>query len=345
MVNRESILYFQFCPNVPWKFITKIISPVVSREVWVNHILESRRAYILMPGYLLEVLTTLMAPKVLKENGITISKWIVPGYYDSLLKYFNIKTLHANNDNTLAEEYKRMFKATKSYPVPIFFNGGNDIYFNLLNNYGFNRKNNRNKRKERLPIPFWKQLLCNTCCNNFRAAIFPKFGLEELVISKNQFFQSKGLNVGKYLLIDNTISISMLSDFRPLNHKLMNEYEIQDLSLKLKKCNTKCIVMTNESIHNTDNVCYINPWDKIDSLQLVSLLLNAECIISSDPNIYLSAALLGCKKIINLDTTAPKGWNFEDVPDSYNKDIIWHTPNVYNTDYFCDIVGKELNGR
>ena len=299
-----------------------------------------------MPGHLLEVLTALMAPRILKDHGININKWIVPGYYDSLLKYFNIKTLHANNNNSLTEEYKRMFKATKSYPVPIFFNGGNDIYINLLNNYGFNRLNNGNRRKERLTTPFWKQLLCNTCCSSFTSCIFPKFGLEELNILKNQFFQSKELNVNKYILIDNTTSISMLSDFRPLNHKLFNDCEIQPLALRLKKDNIKCIVMTNDtSNHNVDNTCYVDPWDKIDSLKLISLLLNAECIISSDPNIYLSAAMLGCKKIISLETTAPKGWNFIDVPNNFNRDVIWHTPSLYNTDYIYDIIGKELNGR
>ena len=55
--------------------------------------------------------------------------------------------------------------------------------------------------------------------------------------------------------------------------------------------------------------------------------------------------MLGCKKIISLETTATKGWNFIDEPNNFNRDVIWHTPSLYNTDYIYDIIGKELNGR
>ena len=212
------------------------------------------------------------------------------------------------------------------------------MFFNLLNNYGNNVKNLKGKPGKRSDKPFWKQILQNTC--NVYNPIFPKFNIQDLNIPNNKFFKKNYIS-GKYLLLDNACIFGVTADNRAVKNKIFFPTEVDDLANRLMKERIKCVVLSNSNMqYMSSNIIKLDSWININSLDLLSLLVSSECIVSSDPNIYLSSALLGCKKIISLDEP-PKGWGFEDVPVN-SKDKTWHNPKFYNNQYFCDLAAKDF---
>ena len=336
MDDNSKIVDFIFSPNIPWRITDDIVDPIISREIWCKHV-RNKPATIVMPGYLLEVLTSLMATKILKDNGVNIVSWITPSYYTDLLKFFNVKVTCSKKKESPIKEFNRLIEPANSYPVPVFLNGNDEIFFNLYNNYGGNRRNTKGKLQDRLDKPYWKQLLCNTC-SNYSNPIFPIINKDDLFKSKLDLFKEKGID-SKYILLDNSNLLEITSDNRKINYKKFSPAEINELASRFVKHKIKCIVMSNENKIHTNNMMTIGSWDNINSFHMLSLLLNAECIISSDQNICLSAALIGCKKIIYLDNPI-KGWRFEDLP-IINKDNMWITPNFYSNDFVYNITTKE----
>lgn len=335
--NNTQIVNFIFSPDIPWKITDKVVEPIVSKDIWNNNV-KNKNATIVMPGHFLEVLTSLMAVRILKDNGVNATTFITPAYYTDLLKFFSIKVNCGRKKEPIIKEYDRLMEPVNSYPVPIFLNGNDDIYFNLLNNYGGNRKDIKGKKFPMVDKPYWKQILCNTC-SNYSNPIFPLINKEDLFKSKLDLFKDKGIN-SKYILLDNSNVFQKTSDNRKVNSKKFDQAEINDLANNFAKHKIKCVIMSNENKIYVNNMLVIPSWDNINSLQLLSLLLNAECIISSDQNICLSAALIGCKKIVYLDNPI-KGWRFEDLP-IVNKDNMWITPNFYSNDFVYNITTKEM---
>lgn len=300
-------IQYLFSKTIPWQLKKNIVIPGISREIFERVKNEANKFYAICPGYLLESIIAVSANDIFIRSGIEIEKWIMPKCYSKVLKYYNLNYKGSNGDMFL--EYKRLIKAVKAYPVPIFMDKDNNVYFNLLFNYGA-RVNCKNIKVSNNVVPFWKQLLNNTCLmENYEQRNF-NIEFEDKI---NKFLAKDSIDPYKnFVLIDNSNLFGTTANGLKIKNNFMFLEQVRDIAECLYKKNIQCVIMTNnKKEYFGRNVFTINSWNKINFVILLSLLQKAYTVVSSDPNIYLTAAIVGCERIITND--ACPGWTFDDL--------------------------------
>lgn len=326
--NNEQYISFPFSPRIKWKLRNSVIVPELNKHYY--RIIKDNPAQMLVPGYFLEVLVCALLANTFRQNKIMrVTSFITPAYYADMLNLFGIKVCCSKKDNPI-KEFERLSIAVNGYPVPIFFNKKDRVFFNLLNNYGGNVKTIIGGKVERSEIPFWQQIFQNICFD-FPLTI-PRLTYN-VETTRNRLVRQ--YNIHKYVLLDNSNVFGTTADNRAINNRIFLKDEIEDLAYRLSRYNIKLVVMSPiEMKFNSPNIVKLNPWITINSLELFTLIVEAECVVSSDPNIYLSAALLDCEKVICLDNP-PKGWTFDDVPSL--GDNKWYTIKNHVNDCIFDL--------
>lgn len=311
----DDVVFYPFSPGIPWQTEGGIIKPIITKAVW-NKIVSTKKAYVLCPGFLIEILLLILFDSTLKRNGINIESYIVPKKYNSILKHFKMKIKSAEENDDLFIEFERLREAVEAFPAPIFMDRKNNIYFNSLFNYGetFNANANLQDRNNE---SFWKQMLKNTCCfpydNNFQW--FDKDVLKSL--SKKVFNKFKIDSTKPYILIDNNYISYNTADMRASIAKTLASYQLKSIGATLGYKQYQCVVSSNKKEQHgyfVNNTRIIPSWYNMDLFDWLVLVSLSSGIYSSDPNIYLSAAILGCEKIFaggNYDF----GWELKDAFD------------------------------
>jgi len=337
----DNVAFYPFSPGIPWQVQKGIVVPAISKNVW-QQIILNKKVYVLCPGFLVEILLLILFNNTLIKNKVNINSYIVPKKYNSLLKHFNmkIKSIEENDEN-LFIEFERLREAVESFPSPIFMDRKNNIYFNSLFNYGetFDIKNNLQERNNE---SFWKQMLKNTCCFPYdnRFQWFDKDILKKY--SKKIFNKYRIDSTKPYILIDNNYISYNTADMRVSIARTLASHQLKSLGATFGYKQYQCIVSSNKKEHHgyfANNTRIIPSWYDMDLFEWLVLMSMSSGIYSSDPNVYLSAALIGCERIFaggNFDF----GWELKDVMDittiNNGKKRKWIQKDEFDT---SDIVG------
>jgi len=302
----ENIQY-PFSSNIPWKLNNGIIVPKISRDVFLRIKEKAKGFYAICPGYLLESMIASKANDMFIRSGIRINKWIMPNCYARGLSLFDFK--YKGSSGNMFSEYRRIKQAVDSYPSPIFMDEDSNVYFNLLFNYG-TRVNYENSKAVNDSTPFWKQILRNTCLiDNYECKSF-----NDLYFEDNDFLIANGIDVSKrFVCIDNSNLFGIPSHGMKIKSAFIFPEQARDIAGYLFDKNIQCVIMTNDRKgYYGKNLFTIDPWNKIDLLNLLSLFKSSYGVMSSDPNVYLVAAMVGCNRVLCNDE-AIAGWRFDDL--------------------------------
>lgn len=310
MNNFAKNILYPFCPNISWDLDCGIIKPFLSRNIF-NNIKEQAKSFsVIFPGYLLESLIAVKANEIFINSGIKINNWIMPNVYSKALSIFNFN--YKGTTGNIFNEYNRIKEAVDSYPVPIFMDKDYNIYFNLLFNYGKRVNFRNNPTKDNLE-PFWKQILKNTLMfDNYK---FKEYEFN-LLNRCNNFLKYNGININKrFILLDNSNIFGIPAHGFKINNPFIFSEQARNIAAYLYNNGIQCVIMTNDKKkYYGNNLFTINTWNRIKMLDLLALLNNTYGVVSSDPNIFLSAPIMGCKNIICNDEPT-QGWMIEDLKD------------------------------
>jgi len=308
----REVRFYKFCPGIPWKVKNKVLVPSVNRDIW-KELIITKPTTAICPGYFFEALFVPLFQKVLNQYGVKIQRWIIPSYYTDLLKLFNIKNETIDERKDFFKEFVRVYRTIHLFPSPIFMDRENNLYFNMLHNYGVTRCVN-GKYLDRNYDNCWKQILKNTCSYPYEMA-YPFFDHELLKIQLKKFFEQKNIDIDKpYVILDNSNISYKSADERAIIPNCLSNHQIRAMGMTLWQNKKQLLVMGENVNYGVGNIFSIPNWFSVNSADLFALLLYADGICSYDPNIYLSGALLGCSRIFasgNFDD----GFRLKDLQD------------------------------
>lgn len=312
----QEIVCYPFSLGIPWRLDENdVIEPYISNEVW-KVFLRGKNATIVCPGYLLEAYVASFAPSILSNYGVTVNRWIMPEYYSSMVKFLAPETDEStfSKDENLFEGFYRISEVIDCYPAPIFFDAKDNVYFNMLFNYSDVFNKDGEKTDVVIDSPYWKQMLNNLCVDS--KVRNNQINKDKLKKRFNVLLSKLGLlHKDKYVLLDNSNVFGTLASGKVLNGKIFLEHEINHIADVLSVNKIQLLVLTKNNIISYSKNCHaINIWPKIDSFDLISILANVSSVISPDPNIYIMAAMFGCKNIIAIGNKL-KNMSFEDFSD------------------------------
>lgn len=331
---------YRFTRNIVWYYkrcggYTKL-DPSLSYDYWEECVAKNK-FNVICPGYFLETLLCIFLKRMLSIKGIKINKWIIPKFYDSMLNFFKIKS--SCKEINLFKEFTRLHSLLKDYPTPLFFDRDENIYFNMLYDYGTIKNNSKYIRNT---DPFWKQFFDNLGFDY--TIIYPSIDIDRLkqIVATN--FNHNGFNANKgFVVIDSSNLSYKTADNRMSKNRIFAQEEIRDIASYLRRFDLQCVVMSdNKTLFQYSGAFIINSWINLDPLAFMSLLRTAKSVISSDQNLYLSAAILGNNNIISIDNP-PKGFSLDDIGEFTlcEGERRWLTLLDFN----CSDIGKAIGDK
>jgi hypothetical protein len=273
--------FFPFSAGVQWKIEKrKYVIPKVDSITW-NDVIKDKPIIVTAFGGLLESFISLSALEVIKVvNPSNRLYWKGNDKYSDLVSLQGLANLSDINI-TKSDLYK--------YPVPIFFDTIDNVYFNLLNNY-LERISYWGSHPEKVNKPVIEQIFSNTCLqwNN----TFPK--LRKL---GNDFLD----NLYKTGKLKHNVKIIcvILDDGNNLNWNIHN---LKELSQLVSIQGAKVIVFTRNSnlIYNTNLlVCEYNIRN------ILQVITSACIVLSSDISWEIIAMMISKAKLISGKITGP----------------------------------------
>ena len=255
------IKYFPFAPGIPWRLKNGYIVPKIDGNVW-EYALDKRDIVVVCFGGLFESFLSLSYLEVF--NFYYPNKklfWAGYSKYYSLVKW-----------NGLASTIDLDDKIGDKYPIPIFLDKKDKVYFNCLNNYVIAKSFN-GKKKCRPTIPATMQVARNLF-GKWSDEFLPK--LRNFEVSPEYSQWDKLYKISSYICIfpDSTeLSIHKESGFR------WDEMEVKSLASILKVKGITTIVFTEEGFKYNDSVCKVVPL-KLD--YILNIISKAKAILSND---------------------------------------------------------------
>src|SRR6266581_2892356 len=185
-----SINYFPFLPGIPLQ-VNGNIKRELDADSW-NRLLENRNPIITCFGGLW-------------ESYLSLS------YVEALNRFYPSKQLYINTDqkfnklielNNIAKPIQLISSdLIKNYPVPLFFNDGNDTFFNCLYNYLYSIDIAKKSKPHKNYGPIAKQLFRNSFLP-WDINFIPKLRKLQEPIEFIKWKESKRFNIDKpYILI------------------------------------------------------------------------------------------------------------------------------------------------
>ena len=310
----SEVVFYPFSPGIPWKTENEIVQPIISKSVWEN-IVSTKKVHVLCPGFAVEALLLPLFNKTLQKNGIEVHRWIVPNKYNDILKYFKINTEADGKNKDLFMEFNRLKKAVESFPSPIFMDREDNLYFNCLFNYG-ETYSSKSKHVGRNNDSFWKQMLKNTCCFPYENS-FQWLDKKVLKNYTSDTFKKFNIDFSKpFIVIDNNYISYNTADSRASIAKVLLPHQLNAIGATLGYKKYQCIVSSNNKSKQgyfANNVKFIPSWYDLNLFDWFALISLSSGIYSSDPNVYLAAALIGCENIFAGGCNHDFGWEFADV--------------------------------
>lgn len=186
---------FPYCPGVIWKLSSNYIIPKLDIDNW-NRAIDNKEIIIVNFGGLFESFISLSYFEAL--NKLYPKRKICFNGQEQFYNLINLNGLGYCN-NLINKE-----QALK-YPIPIFLDKSNHVYFNCLNNYTTHKYLNYN--------PLSKQLFINSCLG-WNINYIPQLRNLKLPNEFEEFKQFRKFNIDKpFVLIfpDNNSGFSMHS--------------------------------------------------------------------------------------------------------------------------------------
>lgn len=265
---KYNVQYFPFSPNIPWKTKSNIIIPQIDSSIF-NKAIDGRDINIISFGGLIE---TLLSLSILERIH-----YLHPNknFYYSGNDNFN-DLISMNGLCKLKQIDKDIIK---KYPVPIFSDKENFVYFNCLNNYidvfkytgEYTYKNYH---------PIFKQILDNSC-----------FQLNNIIKIRN-LDDPKELNNSKRFSFDKPFVLICPDRIYSIHNESglgWHQQNVKSLTAMLNSVDINVVIMTDK----TERYFGINSLILKPNLKyLVWLIKRAKAVISDDVDIQLSGLLL-----------------------------------------------------
>lgn len=284
-----SIKYFPFSPGVPWKIKSgKYIVPQISNAIWAKSI-ESRDPIIVSNGGLLEAYFSLVILEMLNTTFINKKK-----YWIGDVKFKNL--IGINNLASTIDDQKIDNNMLSSYPVPMFMDKMNNIYFNVMCSYikhnSFTETNNHKNYR-----PLAEQLI-NNSTQNWNSDFIPKMrNWGNIPNEINEWAKVNKFNMSKpFVLI-------MLDKANSIHNKSClgwSDMETKALSAMLIPHGIQTIVFSNDMFKSYTNSSFLLK----PNIYWFLFMLKSASMILSDSIDYLLISLmysttLVCKKLKN----------------------------------------------
>lgn len=268
----SSKIYFPFCQGVGWPSSGEIIFPKLNSESW-SKALDDRTPIITCFGGFFEHYLSLSIAEAL--NKIYPSKSII---FNGVNKFDNLINLNGltSLNNLINEEQ------IKQYPIPLFFDDSDNIYFNSLYNYlNIKKFNGEVIFKNRKPLS--KQLFLNSCLS-WDINYIPKFRKLIEPIEFKKWKDSKKFNIEKpfVLIFPDTTDLSIHS-------APMLDWTIAQVKSFISMCSgsgiNSVIITKNQGRYTGLNSLIIEP----NIEQILCLIEKCSVILSNEVDFLLIA--------------------------------------------------------
>lgn len=307
-----SVKYFPFTPGIGWnlknnKYIIPRVSPIAFDQAMKN-----RDAIIVTYGGLLESFLSLSYFEMINQfYPSTKMYWCGNDQFNPLIKLNGVGVVSP-------EPFPHSL--LKNYPVPIFLDKKDNIYFNCLNNYlemnnYLGLKEYKNKRS------LYRQVLSNLLFN-WNSSFLPKLRNRHLVMPVvKSWAKVNNLDLNRpFILICPEIFYSQ-HKVSCLNWK---EKEIKALGAMLKQRGVSTIVCTNSPGRYYGGAVYTIP---VKFEQLVYLMTEARAVLSETIDCLLIANMISKLIIFSLKIRKPYSFKlnssfFKFKNNFFEKDIL-----------------------
>jgi hypothetical protein len=197
--------FYPFTLDIPWTIKRNIIVPKISQELW-DKLISKRDINVICPGYFLEALVVSLSAYIFNINNIKVSNWIIPKYYTEMYNFMGINNISPIEGNIFAA-YDELIQLMYDYPTPLFFDGGNNVYFNMLFSYGtYSCTEYKNYIKGRNENPFYKQILSNLCFDS--SISFNKFDKNQVLKDVKSYLNQYSMRLNKKIFLIDTSKYS-----------------------------------------------------------------------------------------------------------------------------------------
>lgn len=148
-----SVCYFPFCPGIPWQLnSSRVVQPTLNSEIWSKAV-NDKNPIITCFGGLFETFFALSYAEAL--NKLIPTKKLIFNGNSTFNKLISLNGL-ATSGNLISKS------EIEQYPLPLFFDQENNVYFNCLFNY-LKIYNNINVYAYKNLKALSKQIFINSC--------------------------------------------------------------------------------------------------------------------------------------------------------------------------------------
>lgn len=270
--------YFPFAPGIPWAVRAgRWVEPTLQHDVW-HGVLDGRDAVVVCHGGLIESYFSLTYLEML--NCLAPDKKI----YWSGDKQFNRLIWMNGLGNMNPTEFTK--KMVSSYPLPLFLDGGNFFYLNVLNNYQRVISIDRLRRRKKYN-PILIQMFANTTLATWDDSFLPQMRNNATPAELKTW-----LGVNKFHL--NKPYVCIFPDRGQTIHEFSgldwNDSQIKALAAQLGSMQVNLLVFTDRPNRFHNSQVHVLP-ERLDFI--LALLPMARAVLSETVDYLLIAGMVG----------------------------------------------------
>lgn len=279
------IRYFPFCPGIPWNCENgKYVMPEMDTDTWLSAI-QDRDVVVVAHGGLLESFYSLSiceAINIIKPGKRVF--WSGNEQFHDLISMQGLANIF---------EFELKKEKVEKYPVPLFFDRDNRVYFNCLNNYIIRKSCLKNSRKYSQKSN--KNIILKQICDNLLVEwdirYLPKFrSANDTDVIKWKKQENLHLNQSYIAFFPEGVS-----DISCLGWSMQ---KIKEFLVLMKQLDISVILFSNnhDKYYSSDGLFYKAPLNNINLL--INLLLDSRVVISESVDYILLAFALAPKATI-----------------------------------------------
>lgn len=283
MKSNDTIRYFPFAPGIPWKIRSgKYVVPGLNSAAW-NKAVGCRDVVVLSYGGLFESFVSLSLFEIMNYSSTSTKlMWSGTRRYEPLVKMNGLATVCPV---ILPEE------TTQNYPVPVFLDKSNNVYFNCLNNYiRVNAYYGEFGYKDHRPVI---QQLTENFMIPWETRFLPQF--RNLKLLKDEI--DKWTRLSKFQF--NRPYVCVFPDCGLSQHKQSmlgwSDNEIKALAAMLRQVGISTLVFTDNPGKYYASSAYVLPA-KVEYILL--MLKSAKAVLAEEIDLLLIAEMVSSARII-----------------------------------------------
>lgn len=278
--SKQSIKYFPFAPGIPWKVKNgKYVVPELPSEAW-RHALHGRDAVVVAYGGLIESFVSLSYLEILNYTMPSVKlHWCGNLKFKPLISINGLGSFEETNIKDIVS----------NYPVPLFMDQKDNVFFNCLNNY-LNVKPYYGGKGYHDKKPIIRQIFRNSTFK-WDTHYTPQLRNLNCDLELKRWAQS-----AKFQFKRPYVCVFPEAGWSQHDQSMLNwtDAELKAFSMMLKQADISVIVFTNYP-NKYNNSIYTIPI-RLDFM--FNLIPNAKAVLSKDIDMLLISNMISSATLI-----------------------------------------------